>query len=353
MSGRGGLLRNVLKWMFIIAFMAYKTTLSGSPLERGVGHISFLTDRVDFGSVLRGSHLSWTFHFMNQGSGDVRILEILPGCACIVPEESAKQTEGTVWKPGESGELSFRLLTDDLSGHIPGMVTIRTDEALTPDRTLILQAYVVSDLLVLPDRLVFDGALKEDEPLKKSLRLIPAQGVALKITGMEYNRKHLNVSAQEDGKQWLVQVELLPGQSVFRETLLLRTNLPQRRELAVRIQGRSQGAVFLEPEFIEFGQISRDHFSRRLVRLNSDQKLSLQPKKTEMFLNGQKMNRPEEMLQWSFSYDQKISTLELSLQNTLEASGAVHGTLFFEGVAGKESERKTDIELDFYGFFQQ
>ena len=76
--------------------------------------------------------------------------------------------------------------------------------------------------------------------------------------------------------------------------------------------------------------------------------LTLSMKDLDVHLNGTKIEPPEDLLNWRFVNHSGARGLEISVKNSLSASGAIHGTLSF--MTGIPSQSKLDI--DFYAFFQ-
>ena len=71
--------------------------------------IKFETTEHDFGKILQGEQVSYTFKFKNVGGAPLIITSIEKTCGCTSPDFSNKPI-----KPGESGKIT---ITYDSKGH--------------------------------------------------------------------------------------------------------------------------------------------------------------------------------------------------------------------------------------------
>lgn len=71
--------------------------------------IKFETTEHDFGKILQGEQVSYTFKFKNVGDAPLIITSIEKTCGCTSPDFSNKPI-----KPGESGKIT---ITYDSKGH--------------------------------------------------------------------------------------------------------------------------------------------------------------------------------------------------------------------------------------------
>lgn len=85
--------------------------VSADGINKGVStpEIKFEKTEHDFGKILQGEQVSYTFKFKNVGNAPLIITSIEKTCGCTSPEYSSQPI-----KPGESGKIT---ITYDSKGH--------------------------------------------------------------------------------------------------------------------------------------------------------------------------------------------------------------------------------------------
>ena len=89
-----------MKKRFFLIIILFLTASTLSFADKGP-RISFTTDHHDFGNVLQGKTVEYTFRFENKGTEDLLIKEVTTSCGCT----AALVSSNTV-KPGENGEIT-------------------------------------------------------------------------------------------------------------------------------------------------------------------------------------------------------------------------------------------------------
>lgn len=85
--------------------------VSADGINKNVGSpvIKFEKTEHDFGKILQGEQVSYTFKFKNTGNAPLIITSIEKTCGCTTPDYSSQPI-----KPGESGKIT---ITYDSKGH--------------------------------------------------------------------------------------------------------------------------------------------------------------------------------------------------------------------------------------------
>jgi hypothetical protein len=81
--------------------------------------ITFDKSEHDFGSVVEGEKVTFSFHFKNTGNGDLIIRHAQASCGCTVPEWPKDPIA-----PGKDGYIGVTFNSDGKSGMIHKSVTI-------------------------------------------------------------------------------------------------------------------------------------------------------------------------------------------------------------------------------------
>jgi len=139
-----------------------------SGLSAGSESITWLTPRiVDLGRMKEGTNAEGEIRFVNTGNGDIRILDLRPGCGCTVADITK-----TVYAPGDTAVVTFVLNTRHLSGVVRKSITINWDDGESRSKVLVIQANVYQELDVQPRYLNVARKAKETaDPLIELLIL--------------------------------------------------------------------------------------------------------------------------------------------------------------------------------------
>jgi len=88
----------------------------------GVPQIEFLRDSHDFGKIVEGEIVAYTFKFRNTGKGRLVITSASASCGCAVPTYSKEPVA-----PGETGKLEVVFDSQGKKGIQNKTIAIRTN----------------------------------------------------------------------------------------------------------------------------------------------------------------------------------------------------------------------------------
>ena len=341
-------MRSVLHTICLL-FLTYFFNHESSAQSQKTGKIKFINHKADFGRVNRGKVLSYTFHFENVGPGPLKISGTSADCACIADHKTKNDIFNRDIQPGEHGKLTVELDTKNLRGDTFNILTVHTNEPLTPDRTLVIQARVMSDYYVDQPEISFVGSSQETSQ-PKMIKVSPIGEFDLKIKDLIFNKNLFDIKYIQAEKDWILTIipDFRNYSGPLREKATIVTNSPDQKTFSIDIKGHVNGRISWEPQFLEFGQLKHQSHSRRFIRLETSEEITLSMKDLDVHLNGTKIEPPEDLLNWRLVNHSGARGLEISVKNSLSASGAIHGTLSF--MTGIPDQSKLDI--DFYAFFQ-
>ena len=84
--------------------------------------ISFEKETHDFGRLIMGEKVSYSFKFRNTGSADLIISDVSTSCGCTVPTYTKKPV-----KPGEQGILTVTFDSNNRKGFQNKTITVITN----------------------------------------------------------------------------------------------------------------------------------------------------------------------------------------------------------------------------------
>ena len=119
-------------------FLFILLQLAGSlAFAEGSPRISFTHEAHDFGRVIQGKIVEYTFYFENKGIADLWIKEVTTSCGCTAALVSASQI-----KPGERGELKVSYDSQGRAGSVTRTITIVSNDPVEPVKELTITATV-------------------------------------------------------------------------------------------------------------------------------------------------------------------------------------------------------------------
>jgi len=113
-------------------------TASGEGASESLPVITFDKDLHDFGKIVQGEKVSYSFKFTNTGKSDLVISNVTTSCGCTVPEYPK-----TPIRPGQAGHLK---VTFDSSGRSGIQLKTVTVLANTQPNTTVIQ--IKSEIVV-------------------------------------------------------------------------------------------------------------------------------------------------------------------------------------------------------------
>jgi uncharacterized protein DUF1573 len=223
----------------------------------------------DLGLVRAGMRLSTTFDFVNDGPLPVEILEVRPGCGCLVAS-----IEPRLLEPGRHGTLTLNANTlGQAAGPHVWTATLRCRLGTeTRDLSVRLRATIITEVSVQPATLtiVTGGQLTQD------IVLTDQRPQPLSITGLKSSSPCLHARLVEqhrdDQGRWVgrIKLEVLDALPAGKhETIVsIFTSDPAYADLQVRVTliKESSPPIRAAPERIVFQRSDR---LPRFVRVRS------------------------------------------------------------------------------------
>src|SRR5579862_5326087 len=109
----------------------------------------------DFGSTSFVDSVMGTFTFSNTGQADLKVGKPQPSCGCTVASVKPE-----VLKPGEKGELVFKVNIGAAHGALEKHITVPSNDPQTPSISLSVKADVKQVIEVTPG-LITMGAVRQ------------------------------------------------------------------------------------------------------------------------------------------------------------------------------------------------
>ncbi len=101
----------------------------------------------DFGEIVQGDQLEYTFRFRNAGDEILQISNVRSSCGCTAALLSARRIG-----PGEMGELQARFDSTNFRGAVTKTITMESNDPQTPELSFSLFGQIKAELLTQPER---------------------------------------------------------------------------------------------------------------------------------------------------------------------------------------------------------
>jgi hypothetical protein len=206
----------------------------------------------DFGAVERGTRVEHVFGLPNRGQAWLRIEQVKSTCGCTVAVISEREIP-----PGGEGRVSVALDTSRLAGPTNKVVTVYTNDPVSPVTSLTLSGTVTADILVSPTPLYL-GRVHRGQPIRREVTIVPGRTDAIySVTHVRHSHPalHATLERRPDVPGQRLVVELDPSMPLgrFSEKLLLHTTSSREPIITLPVFGSVEGDVVLLPPQVTFG----------------------------------------------------------------------------------------------------
>lgn len=255
--------------------------------------------RHDFGEIVRGEKVAFSFEFKNTGSGVLQIRSIHSSCGCV----NTRVEPTDVFAPGETGRLSFEFDSSYFSGNVIRTLTVDTNQLRNSAITLSFTAQVREEiraspalldvgevlpeyskiwLMNLPTALRAAGQGSEVLPAHAQEAGVPAS-IQKQLTDADDVRplfatsSHPAILAEvvepnQKGKDYQLKITFKGSLPIgpLREKVSVWNTSRHLKELIVPIVGEVVGHVKQSAKYIEFGVVSKNQDVKRTLSFTSD-----------------------------------------------------------------------------------
>jgi hypothetical protein len=212
----------------------------------------------DVGTVVKGAVAVHTFVLRNEGDAPAQI-GVLPSCGCTVVHVDQ------LIPPGGEGKLEAKINTLSLNG--PGTTSLRVDSN-DPDSPLVLNVKynVVDRLLAKPGYARWKSTQGEREGTivntiwandAKPFRIVSVETPAAHLRAAFRPATEEERNPNAEGDQWQLELTLdsLAPVGAIEGELLVHTDHPEQKVMALPVSGFVRPTVFVFPERGDMGTL--------------------------------------------------------------------------------------------------
>ena len=310
------------------------------------GSLKFEENDFDFGEVFRGSEQSHRFKFTNLGPGPLTIQGVHAACGCTV----AQVEKGRTYQPGEGGQVDIRLDTTNFAGPLVKTVTVMSNEALLPDRTLTLKARIKSEVEAIPPLFDF-GDVRPASGATRTVRIRAVTAPKLVVEDLVYNKELFAAELVQEKDDWLITLKLSPkvAPGFLKEQVSVRNSSLHLRSLPLPVRANVLGNIDFKPDYLEFGAIGQGEVAKRSVTLRGTLPFELTGSRVDLLINGTRLADSAPLIKVETTRKGKDEQIvAIDLKNTAKTVGSVHGKVYLQTTDPTQRE----ILFDFYAFFR-
>ena len=185
----------------------------------------------NFGEVVQGDQVDYTFRFRNAGDEILQISNVRSSCGCTAALLSSRRIA-----PGEMGELKATFDSSQFRGAITKTISFDTNDPQQPQLSFGLHGQVKPELFLTPERVSW-GTVAADHPLEQVVKII--------------NRSQTDVTLQEPRSTSSDLIVALSSQELpagGEVNLMVRGNFPAGKS-------RLGGYVLVSTDHPKAGQL--------------------------------------------------------------------------------------------------
>lgn len=202
----------------------------------------------DFGNVMQGEKVKFTFRVRNTGDAPLEITA-RPSCGCVVPQYDK------VIEPGQEGKLEAEMNTAGFRNAQIKTIQVTSNDPDQPNLTLRLTAFIKTAVEVRPSE-TLQVSLKTGEPTTQEVEIVNNTDQALEIQEVTVSVPYAKAEAQKVNDKTTkviitVSPDAPPGRGNFM--VMARTNLESTP--TVNISVATEKGIVVTPTTIFFGAI--------------------------------------------------------------------------------------------------
>ncbi len=284
-------------------------------LQGQVPRAEFTSTKFNFGDIYRGSIVGHSFSFANTGNGTLVLNSLHATCGCLNIKVFAQdgKTVQSIFKPGENGFIRVEFDSSQFAGNVVRAVTAETNMGSSaPTVTLTLTANVLQELYSNPALLYIGKIDKNTEKIftlnlqslsrsnlisspdiidsyKEMIQQIDNSNIAKRLrdkildnhdtikplaveSSVPYLEAKLIPTNNPNAQQIQIKVNNSPPIGSLNAKLIVWNNSTYYKNFEIPIVGEVVGQVEASAKYVEFGVVSGQKSSERVISYSSSLK---------------------------------------------------------------------------------
>ena len=192
----------------------------------------------DFGEVVQGDQVEFTFRFRNAGDEILQISNVRSSCGCTAALLSSRRIG-----PGEMGEVQAKFDSTQFRGGVTKTISLETNDPQQPELSFSLYGQVKAELVMTPDRIRW-GQVSGDDPLQAVVQIVNQGKIDVTLQPPRATSPELSVSLSDRhlpaGGEVQLQVSgrFPEGKSRLGGYVIILTDHPKAAQLRLPVAAR-------------------------------------------------------------------------------------------------------------------
>lgn len=253
-------------------------------------HIEFEEPGIYLGALESGTKIQHDFVFKNTGTDTLKILALRSRCSCLDPLPNDR-----IIPPGGKGKISLEYNTKGKNrGRDEQNATVMTNDPINKVTRLSIEAVILSEVKVLPDKLDI-GEIFCNQKVRKVIQIKDSGSGALKVESVKTPECiKAEIQKGEADVNGIITVPITleiatdssPG--IFEQNITVMTNNKIKPEFIIPITGQIISKISADPSRIVFGKIKRgsEHIKEIILSSKTDEEIENIKIKTGKFMTA-------------------------------------------------------------------
>ena len=259
-TGISGLRSGLALALGLLSLVAPALPAAAQDLPHGFAAITVQPETLDFGTMEQNQTRTQDLTIRNDGGIDLDLTEVTPSCGCTVAELKTRKI-----KPGESAKLAVTFSSKEFQGPQHKILTIRSNDPVTPTLELAVIATVHVPIVVNPQRKIFAftnarrGVTEEQQAYFTAMDVPRLELKAERVRADLFNVRIQN-GVDGDPRQAIVALSVRPDAPYgpINEIVRFGTNDPTMPSIDFEVVGAVLHDLEVRPDQVNFRYLERE-----------------------------------------------------------------------------------------------
>lgn len=205
----------------------------------------------DFGERSEADIVSHEYTVKNRGKSVLRITDVRTDCGCT----TARFDQAI--PPGGEGKITLKLDVKNFQGHVKKNAVVSSNDPQNPRVVLSLQGAIKPLIEVRPGKMVYFQGMA-DQLSEKTVDILTTQHpFHVRKTEDDLGAKAAyRFETVEDGLHYRLRIANRLRQGNYRGTITLFTDLAEKPEVTVWVNGFVEGEIGIRPNVLVVGRVA-------------------------------------------------------------------------------------------------